>query len=1155
MLKSIRLVNWGPHRNSVIEILGGRIILITGRNGSGKSLILEAIRFLFGGNVKLKYKKWSGYITEGENEAYVSGNFIVDGQEMTIKRVVRRGKHGDTIKYYINDRPVSKKNALRILSKFLPDPDNPFIIADTKNLEILNIRSENISEGLLRYLERGVYIVQTIEENGKEATIRMSLEALREEIAERNKKLEEMKRGLNIIKEQLENEKLKLRELSEKMERLRRKRELEKELNALMVERRWSLIRRLKKENKKLKRKLKKLTERENLIQNELKKFEEKKSNLSREVERLEEELRRYREKLDGVKKEINNIYGSLQTNNEHLKDISDKINEIDKKLQLEENKLNEILKRHKKVESTLKSLRKQRLKLKRDKRRLENRLKKLSAFRFDLTKLERLKEERLVKKEEIKAIKNRINDLQAERAKILSERNSILREKEELEKLVSDFEIEYGLVGKSIKEKEDKINELLGELRRRYDELSTEKMMHMEEKLGIEKSIEALESEINALMVHDELLRNIVNKLREKYYVKAILFRDILGTIFGEKKNFDDIVNTFPLPELLNGIIIENEDEVGRAVLGLKAILSRMDINVYIPIIAMNCKMLKEIISEMMEEIKKHPDLYSALQDMKSITSHVDMFDESGEKFRVLIRDLWNIKMIYVPEVLPQVRASRLREKLNEMKEEVMDLEEKIREIEEAIKKLEEEEQRYRRILGNEYELERKILKLYELDMKINSIDNEIEEKKNKLRVLNKEREKIDQEIMKIHKKLPKDPEKIADELNALPRWISSRENMIKEIQAKINKAYAEYRSISEELNAQKAEIDRLKGKIESLKSERDKIINSIEEKKEKLVPLEKEQKELEAKIGKIEEEMERIRREIYQAETSDERIGLSVELSQIKDEKEKTKRRIEKNTKEIQKLLNEVKPYGEPPMPPRSIEQIDMEIAKLRAKIEEEYYDVDESIEVEFNETQSLIRRFERELNLLEQERNSLKDLIDRLKNAYISAVRTTLSALEKTINDIFLEAGIAKACRLNYIHKGDSLDSGGIAIEIFYGIDDELKKSTVKSMSSGEYTLFILGVILSLQRLNPSVIYVYDELVMHLDETNIRLAGELFKRNIRNGHTMILIIPSKISDIRSIIKYIDNYVIYMISKHKGTSHIYKFTSFEDLRKKYSK
>src|SRR2546426_11603495 len=63
-------------------VVGPGMTAITGETGAGKTLVIEALELLVGGRAE------AVLVRPGAHEAQVQGRFLVDGEEVAVRRVV-----------------------------------------------------------------------------------------------------------------------------------------------------------------------------------------------------------------------------------------------------------------------------------------------------------------------------------------------------------------------------------------------------------------------------------------------------------------------------------------------------------------------------------------------------------------------------------------------------------------------------------------------------------------------------------------------------------------------------------------------------------------------------------------------------------------------------------------------------------------------------------------------------------------------------------------------------------------------------------------------------------------------------------------------------------------------------------------------------------
>jgi DNA repair protein SbcC/Rad50 len=96
MIKSIRLLNWRSHRDTLLEFHAGTNLLV-GIMGAGKSSVMEGISFALFGTfpaIERKKVKLENVIRQNEPEAKVVLGFEWEGAEYRIERTIARTKKG-----------------------------------------------------------------------------------------------------------------------------------------------------------------------------------------------------------------------------------------------------------------------------------------------------------------------------------------------------------------------------------------------------------------------------------------------------------------------------------------------------------------------------------------------------------------------------------------------------------------------------------------------------------------------------------------------------------------------------------------------------------------------------------------------------------------------------------------------------------------------------------------------------------------------------------------------------------------------------------------------------------------------------------------------------------------------------------------------------
>ncbi|RLI74655.1 hypothetical protein DRP04_14440, partial [Archaeoglobales archaeon] len=144
-LREIELIDFMCHEH--LKITPKRLTLIFGKNGSGKSAILEAINLAFGGLGRERQELLRGFIRHGKQQAIIrlrlSNTVILPGNkvvildpklrsdaDIVIERIIRQ----DASVYRLNGRRVRKEDISELLSLINISAKNPFFFVPQEKI-------------------------------------------------------------------------------------------------------------------------------------------------------------------------------------------------------------------------------------------------------------------------------------------------------------------------------------------------------------------------------------------------------------------------------------------------------------------------------------------------------------------------------------------------------------------------------------------------------------------------------------------------------------------------------------------------------------------------------------------------------------------------------------------------------------------------------------------------------------------------------------------------------------------------------------------------------------------------------------------------------------------------------------------------------------
>jgi len=252
-LLNLELSNWACHNRLEVNLSSG--LQIEGRNGVGKSSILEAIRFIFAKDAR----SYKGKIKNGQRTATVRLNFTKDGNSYLVEKNLYLNK-SSTATLSINgnlvaDNPTSVYNSLqdcldeRILDKLLYVPQGGLTgLVDRLSLKggrqeldsLLGLdKFERVYEGAGREFIEKKAVYETIYKEFLKYPQDLE-EKSGEEIRKHRSEIETLKKGVETESKKVEDISKRILELEREIEKLqqRRKRreELQDEISKLKIE-------------------------------------------------------------------------------------------------------------------------------------------------------------------------------------------------------------------------------------------------------------------------------------------------------------------------------------------------------------------------------------------------------------------------------------------------------------------------------------------------------------------------------------------------------------------------------------------------------------------------------------------------------------------------------------------------------------------------------------------------------------------------------------------------------------------------------------------------------------------------------------------------------------------------------------------------------
>jgi DNA repair protein RecN (Recombination protein N) len=292
MLQKLTVNNIAIIQNISIEFQKG-LNIITGETGAGKTVLINAIKYLLGA----RFNKDS--IRTGESRAFVEGVFVKDEQTYFVRRVFDKNASSRS---FINDSPVSLSEMNHVIGSFVDmhgQHDQQFLLDSNNHLQYLDSFSDN--EQLRQNFQKSFTHVKSLKNN---------LDSIRLDASELKEKEE-------LFRFQLQE--LELIDLHENID-VTLTQEYEQQVNATEILHMLSSI-----ENDFLNN--------ENSIisqiasnQRSLDKFASTQPNLHS----ISERLHSVQIEIEDIVNDASSLKGSVQFNSEKLDEISEKLSHIE---------------------------------------------------------------------------------------------------------------------------------------------------------------------------------------------------------------------------------------------------------------------------------------------------------------------------------------------------------------------------------------------------------------------------------------------------------------------------------------------------------------------------------------------------------------------------------------------------------------------------------------------------------------------------------------------------------------------------------------------------------------------------------------------------------------------------------------------------------
>jgi chromosome segregation protein len=1068
-----------------------RFSIITGPNGAGKSSVFQALKYVLGSNAKDgRYAKWDGFIHHGADFMRVKAYFrSVDGAIYEIARLSRTNQGSD---FFLNGKHVNATTINALVKELRIFPDNIFSFVAQGHVNAIKDLSAKEIYGLI---EAG-----------------MGIASLREEIEENARRVEEINLQLQNFKIEKETCTKQDRILEGKMEKLREKRKLEEESVRYAAERSWAQKRDIQ---QKIDEKRGEQADNERNRSALAGERDEKKSrviDLHGQATRLEEELGTYTD-------ELNNLKVELATLEEETKKWDQKKQELSKK--------NDELKNAKETAvQVIADLAAQLNDARLEKDRLDKQAESLSSKQSALQeKLDTIGNE-LAKNEdwinqhqevkhaldqEMKAKKSNEQLLEANEASIEEVLDDIKDITASLQQYHWDSSVdskadagahvarEIASIDADIKAKKDQLAS------KKKDEAELRKQTGIlqrpfEEERRTFKEVEMLKQEIKRSNLEEHVKGPIYEFMQfDPAHARAIEAQfkkhGLLGFVAFSEENFN-LLNSLRKKFKVAATIYQLHQDMAHVkslpAVNFPGVVDYLNKLIKVP------SWLRTIVDHIARDtivVETFSDALKLIKmDNRARCVTLDGIIVEGKEGLTESSPQYYGTPILGPQHADEEVAG-LQMRLNMLVKENTALEGQIEALQNRKKERETHQQDLAKIAIYQKQKEAKSKKKAELLAKKDEIKNAIGDNETLIEILS-------QQLAGLEALKPKTILTLTSEL-------STTKNDLADIQAKLEGINADLQQASRRISELEIkhddtakQIDEITATYEALKAEIKSNAAEVKEFNEKRDAIKLQIKDCSVTISTTNEQKIALLQSIA---GEDEAITtIEVRIKVLEMEGEKIAQEILGLEHEQAYIDLNLKDHVKPDQL-KSIEEYNAILEKVSRKLSSmEYLYITNDIEKEYNQNRQVIETLTDKMDELEGELARIQGIGDGLKTDYLEKMTRNVKDLEQRINDKFSDLGIPFHALLD---AGGDFQEPRIDMAVdFFG----QAKVPLAAVSEGQKSIVALGLMLTLQDLNPGPICVFDEAHIYLDESNKEIISKLIRKTCERLQ-LIMLVPT--------------------------------------------
>ena len=1022
---------------------------IAGANGSGKSNIIDALLFVFGGSSKKEMR--SDILTDlifnggknGRQAEHAKVNVILDNSkkefhgieenEVSISRKV--DKNGKSV-YRVNGKASTREEILNVLSlvKFRQDGFN--IIPQGRILEVVGTSNEDRLN-----LINDISGISVFEDKKSKAMNEMK------KVESNISKIDTVLNEKRKLMAQLEKEKTRAIEFQQ----------LKGRYSALLSKQ--SMI---KKDIA--------YSELQSIL-DQLKEAEKGNETLSSEIEKLNDRVKKINDEINVIntKAEAEGEKEILDAENK-AKEFDSELARLNAVLKNDNSQLNNIISSIEELSKSQEELKQQIKDEESEKKRLEERIGALNSKKLSLIESES-KTQNYVKNKEL--LEKKIYDIDKkiyEQKLALANYPKIAEIQEELTELDSN----KNEVDKTVKEMTLSFSELKPEI----DKLKAQVKREAD---AIYLLRENLFNQRNSLSYQNKVIE-IVNKLKKE-----------INGIYGTVSELFSLKNEEYSTPVLRSIgrrgefvVVENEEVARQCIEKLKK--EKLGFYTFIPITTVRSSYSfdkindQRIIDYIINLVNFEQNLLPVMKFVFGDTLLVRDFDAAKElinKYRMVLQDGTVFERtgtvsgghFDIPNILNvNKKIAEINAELNEHSKLKEKYDEEVIEKESTLNSLMTEIKVRQKNLD---EIKAKISQLLKEKSKFTGTESEISDS---IRSLEGEKLNLTSKLEEIENEKPekiidhkKEIEALDREVNELQVKVATSGNKLSAVlMSEISNLEKRFSQLNKERDKFEREIEEVQNAIKNTQENYDKARKELSARSDNLSMLRKRRNELSTELGNLQKQ----RDDIY---SNSQKIASELNALKVKE----AGSRVKFETAEEE--YNKYKVDGIKIEDGETIEKITKELNSINSKINS-FGPINELALKTFMETQQQYEDFNVKLEKLNEERGRILAVISEIEQKKLESFMKTLSEINSIFTKVFNSITKGKA-ELVPEDPNNVFSSGlDIAVEL-----PNKRVRNIRGLSGGELSVLAISLIMALSKYTDAVFYVLDEVDAALDAIN--------------------------------------------------------------------